>query len=83
MCFVKCYMLPCYNRKVYTDDKCLAKENTALNIHNGQSLVVNGTSAHGPDVESQVNSDQGKDNMQKHLMQKTYCSLLILFVQLH
>lgn len=77
---------------MYTDDKCLAKENTALNVHNGQSLVVNGTAAHGPDVDSQVNSDQGKDDISSYtllicfstnLMQKTYCSLLILFVQLH
>lgn len=53
---------------MYTDDKCLAKENTALNVHNGQSLVVNGTAAHGPDVDSQVNSDQGKDNISTLLL---------------
>ncbi|XP_056315788.1 BTB/POZ domain-containing protein 8 [Danio aesculapii] len=44
-------------QKVYTEDKCLAKENSALNIHNGHSLLVNGNVAKGHDVESQVSSD--------------------------
>lgn len=51
---------------MYTEDKCLVKENSALNIHNGHMLVVNGTAADGHDVDSQVSSDPGKDNISRY-----------------
>ncbi|XP_039547643.1 BTB/POZ domain-containing protein 8-like [Pimephales promelas] len=51
-------------QNVYTADKCLAKESTALNIHNGHSLVVNGTAEDGPDVDSQVSSDSSSENFE-------------------
>lgn len=52
---------------MYTDDKRLAKESTALHIHNGHSLVVNGTAEDSPDVDSQVSSDSGKDNISSYI----------------
>ncbi|XP_043097812.1 AP2-interacting clathrin-endocytosis protein [Puntigrus tetrazona] len=51
-------------QKVYTEDKCLVKENSALNIPNGHSLVVNGTAADGHDVGSQVSSDPGSEHLE-------------------
>ncbi|XP_016397049.1 uncharacterized protein KIAA1107-like [Sinocyclocheilus rhinocerous] len=51
-------------QKVYTEDKCLVKENSALNIHNGHSLVVNGTAADGHDVDSKVSSDPGSEHLE-------------------
>ncbi|KTF80906.1 hypothetical protein cypCar_00012654 [Cyprinus carpio] len=51
-------------QKVYTEDKCLVKENSTLNIHNGHSLVVNGTAVDGHDVDSQVSSDPGLEHLE-------------------
>uniref|UniRef100_A0A672RYQ1 Uncharacterized LOC107564439 n=1 Tax=Sinocyclocheilus grahami TaxID=75366 RepID=A0A672RYQ1_SINGR len=51
-------------QKVYTEDKCLVKENSALNIHNGHSLVVNGTAADGHDVDAKVSSDPGSEHLE-------------------
>ncbi|XP_073707551.1 BTB/POZ domain-containing protein 8 [Garra rufa] len=50
-------------QKVYTEDKCLVKEKSALNIHNGHSLVVNGTAVDSHDVDSQVSSDPGSEHL--------------------
>ncbi|XP_026119272.1 AP2-interacting clathrin-endocytosis protein isoform X1 [Carassius auratus] len=51
-------------QKVYTEDKCLVKENSTLNLHNGHSLVVNGSAVDGPDVDSQVSSDPGLEHFE-------------------
>ncbi|XP_051568944.1 BTB/POZ domain-containing protein 8-like isoform X2 [Myxocyprinus asiaticus] len=51
-------------QKVYTEDKCLEKENNALNTHNGHPPVVNGTSADGHDINSQDSSDTGLEHLE-------------------
>lgn len=63
---------------MYTDDKRLAKESTALNIHNGHSLVVNGTAEDSPDVDSQVSSDSGKDNISSYIAE-IYAEILLFY----
>ncbi|XP_051996467.1 BTB/POZ domain-containing protein 8-like isoform X2 [Xyrauchen texanus] len=51
-------------QKVYTEDKCLEKENNALNTHNGHPPALNSTSADGHDIDSQDSSDTGLGHLE-------------------
>ncbi|XP_051986704.1 BTB/POZ domain-containing protein 8 [Xyrauchen texanus] len=53
-----------FMQKVYTEDKCLGKENSALNTHNGHSSVVNGTSEDSHDIESKVSSVRVSEHLE-------------------